>query len=129
MFKTFYGLAFKHYFINSETLELYRNKYISNIVYGWFLIVSVDGGATWEEVKHVSSGILEIRYKNYLIGLISDVEESKEIKQGAYTTPPKLNLQCPTNPNIHYKFIPKITFKPYYKFNIYHKIQHFIILF
>nr|DAF14405.1 MAG TPA: hypothetical protein [Crassvirales sp.] len=31
--------------------------------------------------------------------------------------------------NIHYKFIPKITFKPYYKFNIYHKIQHFIILF
>ena len=30
MFKTFYGLAFKHYFINSETLELYRNKYISN---------------------------------------------------------------------------------------------------
>lgn len=80
MFKTFYGLAFKHYFINSETLELYRNKYISNIVYGWFLIVSVDGGATWEEVKHVSSGILEIRYKNYLIGLISDVEESREVK-------------------------------------------------
>ena len=78
MFKTFYGLAFKHYFINSETLELYRNKYISNIVYGWFLIVSVDGGATWEEVKHISSGILEIRYKNYLIGLISDVEESEE---------------------------------------------------
>lgn len=87
MFKTFYGLAFKHYFINSETLELYRNKYISNIVYGWFLVVSVDGGATWEEVKHVSSGILEIRYKNYLIGLISDVEESKEIKQGAYDSP------------------------------------------
>ena len=51
MFKTFYGLAFKHYFINSETLELYRNKYISNIVYGWFLIVSVDGGVTWEKVN------------------------------------------------------------------------------
>ena len=81
MFKTFYGLAFKHYFINSETLELYRNKYISNIVYGWFLIVSVDKGVTWEGVKHVNNGdTLEIRYKNYLIGLISDVEESKEIK-------------------------------------------------
>ena len=78
MFKTFYGLAFKHYFINSETLELYRNKYISNIVYGWFLIVSVDGGTTWEEVRHViSSGILEIRYRNYLLGLISKVEESE----------------------------------------------------
>lgn len=129
MFKTFYGLAFKHYFINSETLELYRNKYISNIVYGWFLIVSVDGGATWEEVKHVSSGILEIRYKNYLIGLISDVEESKEVKQGSYNFPTKLNLQFPTNLKYSHKFIPKITFKPYYKFSIYHKIQHFIILF
>lgn len=97
MFKTFYGLAFKHYFINSETLELYRNKYMSNIVYGWFLIVSVDEGATWEEVKHVSSGILEIRYKNYLIGLISDVEESKEIKQEVKYDSPKLNPQFTTN--------------------------------
>ena len=80
MFKTFYGLAFKNYFIDSETYEVYHNKYLSDNLCGWFLIVSVDGGATWEEVKHVSSGILEIRYKNYLIGLISDVEESKEIK-------------------------------------------------
>lgn len=80
MFKTFYGLAFKHYFIDSETLKLYRNKYISDIVYGWFLIVSVDGGATWEEVKHVCSGLLEIKHKNYLIGCIFDAEESEEIK-------------------------------------------------
>ena len=99
MFKTFYGLAFKHYFINSETLELYRNKYISNIVYGWFLIVSVDGGATWEEVKHVSSGILEIRYKNYLIGLISDVEESEEIKIESRLTP-KTQSSIPNNSQI-----------------------------
>ena len=80
MFKTFYGLAFKNYFIDSETYEVYHNKYLSDNLCGWFLIVSVDGGSTWEEVKHVNSGILEIRYKNYLIGLISDVEESEEIK-------------------------------------------------
>ena len=53
MFKTFYGLAFKNYFIDSETYEVYHNKYLSDNLCGWFLIVSVDGGATWEKMQQV----------------------------------------------------------------------------
>ena len=53
MFKTFYGLAFKNYFINSETYEVYHNKYLSDNFCGWFLIVSIDGGATWEKVNYI----------------------------------------------------------------------------
>ena len=77
MFKTFYGLAFKNYFIDSETYEVYHNKYLSDNLCGWFLIVSVDGGATWEKVKCIQDPKFSNKCWSQSIGKLFQYIEKK----------------------------------------------------
>lgn len=80
MFKTIYGASYKYFFVDYQTDEVYHSKYKLNIVCGWFLIVSTDGGETWEECKHVKDQDYKNSTLQYCIDRIKEVERAEEVK-------------------------------------------------
>lgn len=54
MFFTLYGLAFHKVFVDYCTEKVYFNRFDNKTIRcGWFLLVSMDEGKTWEECKYL----------------------------------------------------------------------------
>lgn len=123
MFKTIYGLAFKKFFVDYVSLQVYYNKYNSKTIHcGWFLLLSKDKGKTWEECKYIITENWKNNKWSRCLQRIWELERAGEVKQRA-----QVPTQNPNPNSLLLKFPISATFKtskiPYQKTQS-HKSYH-----
>jgi hypothetical protein len=83
MFKTIFGLAFKKYILDYDSTNVYLQKYNSDLIGGWLLIVSLDDGKSWEIVHHVN--LLDLKksiWQRGWIEILGQIDAEKKTEKG-----------------------------------------------
>lgn len=83
MFKTIFGLAFKKYILDYDSTDIYLQKYNSDLIGGWLLIVSLDDGKSWGVVSHIN--LLDLEKSIWQRGLTEiwdRIDAEKETEKG-----------------------------------------------